>query len=83
MARAKVTTKGQVTIPKEIRDRLGLKPGGNVEIYIDHDGRAVIERTLRLEELAGVLPRPERPRTIDEINQGIVDAAVVRATRDL
>lgn len=81
MARATLTSKGQITIPKEVRDRLGLKPGDRVEIYIDHDGRTVIERTLKLEELAGVLPPPETALTVEEINEAIVAAAVERAAR--
>jgi AbrB family looped-hinge helix DNA binding protein len=38
-----VTAKGQVTIPKPIRDRLGLKPGSKVAYRIDQAGQAVIE----------------------------------------
>ena len=33
----KVTTKGQVTIPQEIRDRLGIHPGSTVEFDVDGD----------------------------------------------
>ncbi len=33
----KVTTKGQVTIPREIRDRLGIHPGSTVEFTVDGD----------------------------------------------
>jgi AbrB family looped-hinge helix DNA binding protein len=33
----KVTTKGQVTIPQEIRDRLGIHPGATVEFGVDGD----------------------------------------------
>ena len=38
-----VTSKGQVTIPKAIRDRLGLKPGHKVEFVADRDGRVVVK----------------------------------------
>jgi AbrB family looped-hinge helix DNA binding protein len=34
----KVTTKGQVTIPQEIRDRLGIHPGSVVEFELSGDG---------------------------------------------
>jgi antitoxin PrlF len=81
MARATITSKGQITIPKEVRDRLGLKPGDHVEIYLEPDGRAVIERTIKLEELIGILPRPKKALTVEEINQAIAEAAAKRATR--
>jgi AbrB family looped-hinge helix DNA binding protein len=35
----KITTKGQVTIPKRLRDHLGLKPGSSVEFELAADGR--------------------------------------------
>jgi antitoxin PrlF len=81
MARATITSKGQITIPKEVRDRLGLKPGDRVEIHVDPEGRAVIERTLSLEELSHILPRPQKALSVEEINRAIIEAAVARAAR--
>ena len=37
-----VTSKGQVTIPKPVRDRLGIEPGSAVEFELDHAGRVVL-----------------------------------------
>jgi AbrB family looped-hinge helix DNA binding protein len=51
-----MTRKGQVTIPKEVRDALGLKPFDKVEIYLDSNGEARLRRVLSLEEVAGSLP---------------------------
>lgn len=39
----RLTSKGQVTIPKRIRDHLGLKPGANVEFGLNSDGRVVLQ----------------------------------------
>jgi antitoxin PrlF len=39
----RLTSKGQVTIPKPIRDYLGLKPGANVEFGLGGDGRIVLK----------------------------------------
>jgi AbrB family looped-hinge helix DNA binding protein len=38
----KITTKGQVTIPKRLRERLGLKPGSNVDFELADDGRVFL-----------------------------------------
>ena len=40
----RVTTKGQVTIPKPVRDRLGIRPGTKVEFELAEDGRAYFRR---------------------------------------
>lgn len=50
-----LTVKGQVTIPKLIRDALGLKPGMPVEFAINQEGEVVIHRS---ERAAG--PHPDR-----------------------
>jgi AbrB family looped-hinge helix DNA binding protein len=42
-----VTRKGQVTIPKPVRDRLNLKPGSQVEFELAPDGRIVIAKAGR------------------------------------
>jgi antitoxin PrlF len=38
----KMTAKGQVTIPKRLRDYLGLKPGSEVEFVVNDDGRVAL-----------------------------------------
>jgi AbrB family looped-hinge helix DNA binding protein len=54
---AKITSKGQVTIPKGVRDTLGLREGDGVLFRVD-GGRAVIAKTPDLLELAGSVPVP-------------------------
>lgn len=40
---SRMTSKGQVTIPKNMRDRFDLKPGAEIEFSISHDGELVIK----------------------------------------
>ena len=75
---AKVTSKGQVTIPKEIRDRSRIEAGTTVYFDVDETGRiTLVPKTLTVRDLAQILPKPERPLTDEEI-----DAAVGKALRD-
>ncbi|QTD45081.1 AbrB/MazE/SpoVT family DNA-binding domain-containing protein [Ottowia testudinis] len=39
-----ITVKGQVTVPKPIRDALGLTPGSRVDFDLDEQGRVVLRR---------------------------------------
>ena len=39
-----VTRKGQVTIPKRVRDRLGINPGSKIDFEVAEDGRAFLRR---------------------------------------
>jgi len=39
-----VTSKGQVTIPKPLRDRLGIKPGNAVQFELTPDGRVTLTK---------------------------------------
>jgi len=45
MAKAKVTSKGQITIPKEVRERLGLRPGDEVEFLVEK-GQVYLKKRL-------------------------------------
>ena len=79
-----MTSKGQVTIPKAIRDQLGLKSGVTLHFWIDPTGRIVVTPlTLELEDLFGLLPRPARPLSLGEIEEAIEQGAVERATPGL
>ena len=44
MPKTKITTKGQVTIPKDVRQRLGLRPGDEIEFVEDRSGFRVQKR---------------------------------------
>lgn len=81
---AKVTAKGQITLPKEVRERYGLKAGDKVE-FIEQNGRTWMKpRNLRAIDLASVLgPPPGGPKTLEEIKEGIAQAAAESGTRGL
>ena len=70
---AKVTTKGQITIPKEVRDALGITEGDHVVFRIE-EHRAVVARTPDLLDLAGSVPVPAAKR-------GMAWNDVIAATR--
>lgn len=65
-----MTTKGQVTVPREIRDRLGLKSGDKMVFTMLSDGTVVMRpKTRRLADLAGSLTRPGQPTvTVEDMN---------------
>jgi AbrB family looped-hinge helix DNA binding protein len=77
MSIATVTTKGQVTIPKEIRDYLKLETGSKVEFLIDENGDVkVVPLNVPLEALSGVLHRPGmKSATIEEMEIAITEGA--------
>lgn len=59
MATSLITSKGQTTIPKKIREHLHLKPGDKIDFVIENSGRVVLEpATLDVKELEGILHRP-------------------------
>ncbi len=55
MSRTKVTSKFQLTIPKEIREQIGLKAGEVVEVQILHDEGIIIKRFGRVKNPLKVL----------------------------
>lgn len=76
MPLSKVTSKGQVTIPKMIRDVLGVKPGDRVEFRVGVDGQVVLETgTLDLMSLYGRLQPVEKPLTLEDMDQAIAEGA--------
>ena len=58
---ARVTSKGQITIPKAVREALGLSAGDEVVFRVNGD-TAVVARTAELLELAGAVSVPAAKR---------------------
>ena len=77
MTSATVTSKGQVTIPKEIRDYLKLNAGSRIDFVIDADGQVkVIPLNVPAKALSGILHRPGmKAATIEEMESAIAEGA--------
>lgn len=72
MARATVTTKGQITIPKEVREGLGVGAGDRVEFVEQERGvYTVVAATKDVRLLKGMVAKPSRPVSIDEMNAAV------------
>jgi antitoxin PrlF len=62
MVAAKITSKGQITIPKEVRDRLGVKPGDSLEFAFEGDRLEVKPKKRRsIREFYGIFPPDKSP----------------------
>lgn len=65
-----LTVKGQVTIPKAIREHLGLKPRDRVKFFVHPDGSMVLLPKLSASSIRGIIKsRRRRPPTIAEITE--------------
>ena len=82
MTVATITSKGQTTIPKAIRDRLRLKTGDQVDFVVEPDGRIVlVPLTVDVAELKGILPRPKKPVSLADMDRAIRKAVAARLQR--
>jgi AbrB family looped-hinge helix DNA binding protein len=70
MVSATVTSKGQITLPKDVRDDLQLKEGDKV-VFEKVEGRYVLRpQNKNIMDLAGILHRPgEKTMSLDEIDE--------------
>lgn len=72
---ATLTSKGQVTIPKQARDALNLDAGDRVEFIIDDDGRLfILPVTRSVKNLKGMLPKPTFPVSLEAMDEAIAQA---------
>lgn len=61
MSVAKMTSKGQVTIPADIRKRLKLKPGDSLDFQVEENGTArIYPFSRKVSEVFGILSRKGR-----------------------
>jgi antitoxin PrlF len=73
MPQATLTSKGQITIPKTVREALKLDVGGKVEFFVLEDGDVLLHPvTKAVDDVFGRLHQPGRPSvTVAEMDEGI------------
>ncbi|MDP2826459.1 MAG: AbrB/MazE/SpoVT family DNA-binding domain-containing protein [Sulfuritalea sp.] len=71
MLSSSVTTKGQVTIPVELRERLGIKPGDRVGFVAEGDRIVLQRQETAIEAVFGIV-KSGRGVTLDQMEQAIV-----------
>jgi AbrB family looped-hinge helix DNA binding protein len=72
MATAAVTSKGQITIPAEVRKKLGIKPGDRVRFVEGENGEYIFRPKIgSIMDLEGCVNWTGKPVTIEEMNETI------------
>src|SRR5260370_17313996 len=73
MPTSTLTSKGQITIPKELRDQLHLKKGSRLEFVVDASGRVILQPlNSDFRSLRGMIrSNRRRPVSIEEMNKAI------------
>ena len=76
MLAAKITSKGQVTIPKNIRQHLKINQGDSIEFFVDENGVVVISPIKSdVRELKGIITKPDRAVSIEDMKEAIIAGA--------
>ena len=81
VSRSTITSKGQVTIPKAIRDRLGLAAGDTLEFTVDEEGRILARPSTAGRGLLGILRdfAPDGPISVEAMKEAVRSRATRRA----
>jgi AbrB family looped-hinge helix DNA binding protein len=68
----KVTSKGQITVPKPIREHLNLTKGDRIEFLIGINGKVTImPATADVRQLKGMVAKPAKTVTVADMNKAI------------
>jgi AbrB family looped-hinge helix DNA binding protein len=75
MASATITSKGQVTIPVDVHNKLRLSAGDRIEFILnDATGRYEVVPVIQsIKALKGMIGKPERPVSIEDMNAAIAE----------
>lgn len=73
MSIATVTSKGQITIPVDVRASLGLEAGDRINFVLDNElGRVVfMPATKKITSLKGIIAKPDIPVSIEDMKASI------------
>ena len=72
MSAATITSQGQITLPKAVRDRLELVPGDRVDFVLAADGRYdLIPIKASVKSLKGCVPAPQAPVSVEAMKKAV------------
>ena len=77
---ATLSSKGQATIPKAVRDRLQIRPGDRFKFFFHPDGVIILPK-VSTARLKGMIPKPAKPVSHEEIDRAIEEGATRRFRR--
>lgn len=77
---ATLSSKGQATIPKAVRERLQIRPGDRFKFFFHPDGVMILPR-IPTRRLKGSVPKPARPVSLKEMERAIEAGATERFRR--
>jgi AbrB family looped-hinge helix DNA binding protein len=77
---ATLSSKGQATIPKAVRDRLQIKSGDRFKFFFHPDGVIILPK-ISTARLKGMIPKPAQPVSFEEIDRAIAEGATERFRR--
>ncbi len=84
-ARTRITAQGQVSVPSQVRRKLGIGPGSVLE-WKEEEGRIVVERVAGFssEDIHRALFRSRRPerKSLEQLKEGVRDRVRKRYARD-
>ncbi|RVI98186.1 AbrB/MazE/SpoVT family DNA-binding domain-containing protein [Sinorhizobium meliloti] len=76
MPTSTITSKGQITIPAKVRIDMGLSAGDRVDFIRMEDGHyAVVPASQSIRSLKGIVPRPDRPVSLEDMQKAIIAGA--------
>lgn len=82
MPTSTVTTKGQITIPIEVRRALKLRAGSRVEfLELPNGSYELVPATRSIKDLKGIVKYAGPPISIDDMDAGIAEEVAERAAR--
>lgn len=71
-----LTSKGQITLPKALRERLGLSTGDRVDFFIEDEQSArLVVKHFPVSRLKGMLSKPEQAISLEEMDKAIQKGA--------
>jgi len=73
-----ITSKGQVTIPKAIRNKLQLKTGDKLEFILHQNSVEIIPVGGSVRRLKGMVPKPDKAISLDDMDQAVRNRLVSR-----